>query len=302
MAKKKTHSKGGLFGVVAGLVRAGGLRTMLVLMGSLVIVGGAYAAWRSVRAHVMGSPEYWLTAEDITITEPPKWIRVDIKSDVARDAGLNRKLTILDDDFAERVHQAFSLHPWVAKVTRVTKRYPASVEVDLVYREPVAMVELPGGGLLPIDESGIHLPIGDFASVEIPRYPRISNLETTPLTDTPGTEWGDDRVVRAAKIAAVLKPVWPQLNVTQIVPAGADAQNAANLAGTTLYELIGRDGTRILWGSPPGEELIGEVSAEEKTKSLLDYVWRSAEERGGGRGSVFDLRQPQPKVMRAIGS
>lgn len=296
MARKKSKNRSD--GLVVTLVRAGGLRTMLVLVGTLVAVGGSYAAWRGVRTHVMATPEYWLTSEDIQITQTPKWIRVDIKADVARDAGLNERLTILDDDFAERIHQAFSLHPWVAEVTRVTKSYPASARVDLVYREPVAMVELPGGGLLPIDASGIHLPIGDFASVEIPHYPRIAGLETTPLSDTPGSEWGDARVVRAAKVAAVLKPVWPQLNVTQIVPAGSDAQNVANLAGTTLFELIGRDGTRILWGSPPGEELIGEVTAEEKKQSLLNFVWRT--EQRAGRGSVFDLRQSQPKVMRAI--
>jgi hypothetical protein len=42
------------------------------------------------------------------------------------------------------------------------------------------------------------------------------------------------------------------------------------------------------------------VAADEKLQSLLDYVWRSEKERNGGRGSVFDLRQGQPTVMRAI--
>ena len=302
MAKKKSKRRtGGPLAPLFKLLTAGGLRTMLVVICLLAVVGGSYAAWRNVRTHVMATPEYWLTAKDIQITETPKWIRVDIKADVAHDAGLTGRLTILNDNFAQRIHQAFSLHPWVAEVSRVTKSYPATVRVDLVYREPVAMVELPSGGLLPIDAAGIHLPIGDFATVEIPRYPRIAGLETTPLTDTPGTEWGDVRVERAAKIAAVLKPVWPQLNITQIVPAGADAQNEANLAGTTLFELIGRDGTRILWGSPPGEEMVGEVSAEVKKQSLLDYVWRADDQRRGGRGSVFDLRRSKPTVMRAIG-
>jgi hypothetical protein len=300
MAKKKRKRRSTILGPLASLVRAGGPRMMLVVIGTLAAVGGSYAAWRNVRAHVMATPEYWLTAEDIQITELPKWIRVDIKSDVARDAGLSDQLSILDDGFAERIHQAFSLHPWVEHVTRVTKSYPATVRVDLVYREPVAMVELPGGGLLPVDAQGVHLPIGDFATVEIPRYPRVVGLDTTPLTDTPGTEWGDQRVVRAAKIAATLKPVWPQLNITQIVLAGGDQQDAASLAGTTLFELIGLDGTRILWGSPPGEELVGEVSADVKKQSLLDFVWRSDAERNSGHGTVYDLRQSRPAVMREI--
>ncbi len=302
MARRK--HRGSLGRLVAGMtniVRGGGLRTMLVVVCMLAAVGGAFAAWRSVRAHVLATPQYWMAAADIEITSRPDWIRTNIKADVARDAGLVGDLTILDDDFTERIHQAFSLHPWVAEVTRVTKSYPARVQVELVYREPVAMVELPGGGLLPVDANGVHLPIGDFAKVEIPQYPRVAGLNTTPLSDTPGTQWGDPRVVGAAKIAAVLKPVWPQLKITQIVPAVGDTQDAALLAGTTLYELIGLDGTRVLWGSPPGEELVGEVDADVKQKRLLDYVWRSDQRRIGGRGTVFDLRRHEPAVMRTIG-
>ena len=274
---------------------------MLVVVCMLVAVGGAFAVWRSVRSHVLATEQYWLTADEIEITKQPGWVRTNIKADVARDAGLVGELTILDDDFAERTHQAFSLHPWVAEVTRVTKTYPARVRVDLVYREPVAMVELPGEGLLPIDAQGVHLPIGDFAKVEIPRYPRVARLNTTPLSDTPGTEWGDARVVGAAKIAAELKPVWPQLKIALIVPALGDTQDAASLSGGMLFELIGVDGTRVLWGSPPGEEQVGEVDAAVKKKRLLDYVWRSDQQQGGGPGAVFDLRRHEPSVMRTIG-
>ena len=39
-------------------------------------------------------------------------------------------LSILDDDLTGRIAAAFALHPWVAKVVRVTKHHPAGVDVE----------------------------------------------------------------------------------------------------------------------------------------------------------------------------
>ena len=70
-------------------------------------------------------------------------------------------MSILDDELVQKIQTAFSLHPWVANVTHVTKRHPAHVDVELEYRKPVAMVEVHengSDGLYPVDTDGVLLP------------------------------------------------------------------------------------------------------------------------------------------------
>ena len=111
-----------------------------------------------------------LTANDIAITDRPWWIRSDVRTEVLRDSGLaNQPLSILDDGLVERIKRAFSLHPWVAKVVRVTKSRPGRVEVEVVYRRPVAMVEAPGEWLVPVDMEGVVLPQRRFHTTETRR-------------------------------------------------------------------------------------------------------------------------------------
>ena len=67
------------------------------------------------------------------LVPPPEstgFIHRDLKAEALRDASLDRALSITDADLAERIHQAFSLHPWVARVDRVTN-YALPVETFL---------------------------------------------------------------------------------------------------------------------------------------------------------------------------
>ena len=88
-----------------------------------------------------------------------------MKAEAVHNGSTGAPLSILDDGLVERIHSVFSLHPWVAKVQRVTKSHPAHVEVEIVYRRPVAMVEVPGGWY-PVDVEGVLLPINDFSPTD----------------------------------------------------------------------------------------------------------------------------------------
>ena len=170
------------------------LLMLLVLAG--LFVGGAIATWRWLGPRILGSPEYRVTAERIEITPPPEWIHSDIRAEVFRDPTLDGPLSIMDDDLAERIYRAFARHPWVAKVIRVNKQ---KLKVELVYRRPVCMVEVPGG-LLPVDGEGILLPPGDFSPSEAAGYPRLTGVERgptggagKPLARRQGARRGGDR-------------------------------------------------------------------------------------------------------------
>ena len=112
---------------------------------------------------------------------------------------------VLDDNLPERVAHAFSLHPWVAKVGLVRRLSPARLEVELVYRRPVCMVEVREGPL-PVDGQGVLLPSDDFSPVEKEHYPRLTGIDTMPMGPV-GQRWGDGRVVGGAE----LPPHWARL-------------------------------------------------------------------------------------------
>jgi hypothetical protein len=144
------------------------------------------------------------------------------------------------------------------------------VKVELIYRRPVAMVEVSGPALLPVDRDGFVLPTEDFSSLDAKHYPRISEIKTSPIGPV-GTRWGDTRVTGAARVAAVLAEHWEPLALGQIVPSGRQT-TAPGGRETDAYEVYTKAGTRIDWGRPPGAEVSGEATADHKIAALLEYA------------------------------
>ena len=72
-------------------------------------------------------------------------------------------LSLVDGELTVQMASAFAAHPWVAHVERVSKRFPAGLEVVLAYRRRWRMVEVDGGtAALPVDVDGVVLPIAGF--------------------------------------------------------------------------------------------------------------------------------------------
>ncbi len=250
----------------------------------IFFTSGVVAVWRHVRPHVLASGQYTVAQEKVLITPLPNWIHADVRAEVFRDASLDGPLSILDDDLSERLYEAFSLHPWIAKVQQVRRRSPARVEVELVYRRPVCMVDVPGEPL-PVDADGVLLPNGDFSPVEKNAYPHLMGIDTVPMGPV-GQRWGDGRVAGGAEIAAALAAVWQQLKLDRIVPATHLAM-AANAEPT--YLLYTRGGTRIVWGLAPGSKAPEEAPAAEKVGRLLQYVADHGTLDGRGGPQELDI-------------
>jgi hypothetical protein len=248
-----------------------------------IFLGGWFFAWREVRSHVLNEKDYRVGPHDVEISPLPEWIHTDIRAEVFRNASLDKPLSILDDNLTERIRNAFSLHPWIAKVRQVTKRYPARVSVELDYRCPVLMVEMPGG-LLPVDALGILLPSGDFSPVEKSRYPRLVGVETAPL-GTIGDRWGDARVAAAAEIAEAVGPAWLELKLASIVPSAA-----SSATDDYVYTLLAQNGSRIIWGRAPSSNVPGEPPAGDKIARLKLWAASQSTEKGRGGQQEFDLR------------
>ena len=219
-------------------------------------------------------PEYRIGADQVSISTPPNWIPSDLAQQVFIRAGLEENQSLLDATLSERVAAAFHTHPWVQEVRSVRKTYPARIHVDIVYREPVAMVK-GVDGYYPIDRHGILLPARDFSDADIERYPVIERVASVPMGKL-GESWGDPAVSGAAELAATLHAKregkdswWSELELTAILMPRRVAliEDADELE----YELRTKGGSEILWGRGPNSRHPGELAVAQKLQRLSEY-------------------------------
>lgn len=219
-------------------------------------------------------PEYRVGAEQVSISTPPQWIPPDLAKQVFVRAGLEENQSLLDSTLSERVAAAFYTHPWVQEVRSVRKSYPARIHVDVVYREPVAMVK-GFDGYYPIDRNSILLPARDFSDADIERYPVIERVASVPMGKL-GESWGDPAVSGAAELAAALNAKhdgkdswWSELELSAILMPRRVAliEDADDLE----FELRTKGGSEILWGRGPSSRHPGELAVAQKLQRLSEY-------------------------------
>ncbi|HEY2841179.1 MAG TPA: hypothetical protein VGJ26_18630 [Pirellulales bacterium] len=248
--------------------------------------GGGYALWKAVGSQVLHRDHYRLSVESLDVTPPPPWLHADIRKDVFYQAGLDEVGWIHDADLPQRVAKAFEGYPWVQKVTRVTKRAPARIEVELVYRRPVCMVEVTGGAF-PVDAEGIVLPKDDIAPTDARRLPRLSGVRTFPAGFV-GMPWGDLGVVGGAEIAAALLDQWETLRLDRIVVVAASTPGV-------LFELLpqaveGHPTARIIWGHAPGSHEKNEAPVADKIARLMRFLTDKSQNGSSSGALQIDLR------------
>lgn len=254
----------------------------------LVAIAGFAMAWQRWGEPTTKSPDYLLAPEFLVVTPQPKWIHSDVKAEVIRSTDLSSR-HVLEPKLTEEIAAAFALHPWVAKVVRVEKHFPARVNVTLEYRRPVAAVEIANrgeAGLLFVDGFGVLLPSADFAQSQAKDFLRIAAGNETPAGGY-GVAWGSDRVSGAAAIAAAFGPKWQPLGLYRIV-------GVETTAGDLTYELRTKADSRVVWGAAPGHEASGEPAPEHKIAALEHLVGDKGPLDRADAPPVVDLRKPLP--------
>lgn len=219
--------------------------------------------------------EYQIGVNQVVVTPPPAWVPDDVVERVFERAGFDESLSLLDDKLSEKVALAFYTYPWIERLKQVRKSFPARVYVEVVYREPVAMVEVAGGGYLPVDRHGYLLPENDFRVSDQERFPVIRGISTVPV-GYHGQSWGDPAVTGAAQLAFVLtrsdstgQPWWHSMRFKAIIaPRRLAADDELN---DLHYEIATRGGSRIVWGRPPSTRHPGELTVEKKIERLAEY-------------------------------
>lgn len=258
-------------------------RTAIVVPLILILFAfGSWMIWKKYRDQVLDHSSYSLDPTNITYTAPPEWIQGDILEDVVKLGSLEKK-RIHDTGLTVQVASAFEHHPCVKRVERVRISYPAKLNVELTYREPVAMVALPDDDptdgdawILPIDSEAVLLRTSDFTPTLAQSFPRIDVGNTEP-SGPEGSSWGDEAVADAAKIAELLYKDWSSLK--EVLYQVELSSQSTSTARAGDFDIRGRPnlgpdppGLLIHWGRAPGKEQVGEPTAKAKLEKLKQWV------------------------------
>jgi len=239
--------------------RRTGLLAGAVVLAAIVGVGWL---WRQYDDVVGWAGDNLLEPATIDVRGMAAWVRADIKAEALKAASLDRGLPLTDPELANRLARAFDMHPWVKRVIDVRLVHPPAAVVEIVCREPAAMVAVKGG-LLAVDAESVVLPSDDFSADIAAEYPRLTGIDSSPQGPE-GSRWGDVVVEEGAAVASVIGPDWKALGLVECKPVIT--------AGVRRWELVGPDAKTIRFGSAPGHETAGEPSAALKAAALRALV------------------------------
>jgi len=236
---------------------------------------GAWLLWRQVDERMTTGPQYRVELDDIELhPQQPPWIETDIRAEVFQQLSARGPLSLLDDALAVDVAEAFAAHRWVEQVEQVRKSHPSRVTVNVTYRRPVCLVELPdatGGRRIAVDRGAVVLP---GAGTLEDRLPVLVGVRVPPAGPI-GQPWGDPVVLGGAEVAAAVRPYVPLWGVTRIIPSRAPA---AGVGEGIEYALLCVDGTRIIWGPAPGDAPPSEPEADRKVTRLKSFFQQRTEQ------------------------
>lgn len=238
--------------------RAGLAATAVVL----AALAAGWGIWTRVAETSRARPDAVLRPEAVDLVGQAPWVRCDLKAEALRNASLDGGLPLDDPELPRRLARAFDMHPWVGRVVSVKLRHPAAARVEVVCREPVAMVAVKGG-LLAVDAEAVVLPSADFSAESAARYPRIAGVNSSPQGPE-GSPWGDPVVEEGAALAVAIGPEWEPLGLTECRPVVG--------VGPRKWELVGPSSRSLLFGTAPGREPSGEPSAAAKLARLRRLV------------------------------
>lgn len=258
---------------------------MLIATITLILVGSTL--WQQHKPTILAQEEYQLQLENVVFPQTPQWVPENWAPSVFEESGLT-DLSVLDSSTAQKIAQAYSAQPWVKDVRKVEKRCKL-VSIDLEFRKPVGLVEIGGKDLIPVDEEAVVLDGKYFPAELTQKTFRISIPLPIAGPALAGQPWLDQRIQGAAAIADVWGEHWKDLNLIRVVNR-TRISNDSQSYRLLDFEIWTRDDIAIIWGNPPGQEVEGEASAQEKILALQKYIQANGPLRRTQAGNVLDIR------------
>lgn len=244
---------------------------------SVATLIGSIQLWNAYQADIVDQEKYRLTADKIHLPTPPSWSDSDLKKLVLQNNAGNTEPSLLDTGLVSRTVNAFRKVGWIEKVQSVEKSKDG-LDIELTYRLAVGVVELnhltisqwpanQPARLLPVDRQGVIMPGELAADRKLLRF-SIFNPANVSTQET-WTKWPDKRVQAAAAIGDAIGARGIEFGLYRIVTFRKPGQPEER---SVPFELWPDNGTQVIWGNPPGQEVATEASAAEKIQAIEEFV------------------------------
>ena len=246
---------------------------------TIAIIGGSISLWEQYQYKIVEVDDYRLTTENIRLSQPePEWANSSIKQMLLDQL---QEPTVLDTGVVSHSADLIRSIGWVETVQRVEKS-KTGLDIDVVYRHPVAMVKINERELLPVDRNGVIMNGDLFEKHQVTGCLRVSVYRPISPTDQLLTwhPWPDTRIKDAAAICAAVNEHWQSLQLYRVV----SFQLPGNRAKREPFELWTRGHVRaddvtqtpyaakIRWGNAPGLETAEEADALTKIQAINEFI------------------------------
>ena len=257
--------------------------TLFVLFNVAMAVTAIWC-WDKYQHKIVDPQLTMLTAQRIQINEQPAWTKTNLKEAILNST--ENPKSLLDPWLLPDVAATCQSIGWIEQI-REMKKTREGLKVDLVYREPIAVVELhqktvPGWEhepkLVPVDRTGVIMPEklavqGTQPSIFIYHSDETQKRAPQHLRHIyQWTQWPDARVTEAAAISEVLIRDWHATGLSRIISWRMfnDANDRA--IPFELWTDEGENAATVIWGNSPGTELQNEANWNQKLAALQGYI------------------------------
>lgn len=190
---------------VPSAARRRGLRwvakAVLTLVAAASVLAGIVWLGDWTRHRLSSRERYRIHFADLDCNPPPGLDRDLFLSEVRYVSKFPETFAAIDPDLASRLTKAFTAHPWVAAVERVTVEPTGKVRVILKHRTPVLAVMLTNGQRRGVDSEGVLLPV----EAPVLGLPELLTPLAPPTTEA-GQVWSDPILQRALELLQAHQP------------------------------------------------------------------------------------------------
>lgn len=258
---------------------------VVFVIATLSLMVTASSLWEKYGTSFPDSARYALSPEKILLPPANAWVPGQPAAQLV-DRLQAKGLTLLSKDLVETTAEQFSSLPYVDTVRRIEKS-AAGLEIDVVFRQPVGLLDLGNGTYQRLDRQAIQIgsPLvvnedaADWLRINV-HQPRVSGIEWTRIDD--------ERIEQAAEICRDLQPAWKDLGLYRVVfywPSGTPVSDE------TPFEVWTANGSRVIWCNGARRNRL--ATAQQKIDALRNWVTvnGSLEKLAGWR--MIDVRSGQ---------